>query len=354
MFGQVWLSVGKDGTNDLGTVFSVKGIGIDEAQQITFMGETNLFPSAAYADARNAMINAATNLYGPFSCELVNVTNAWYAVGVGTPFHYSNVFLSGPQTASTSNTTFTFNACSTVSSINWTHSDNLAYINGQGTNNYTVQAVNCSVSGMGWVKAIVNTFNSTDTLERNVWAGVPIIDSIRLLTNTYSIGPNSTIEVLGLSPGAESYNWTVAGATIISGQGTSDIWIQTASGVPVCPVDLTIQLTTSNSCGNSQTFMKSFPFDCSGGPNPLSVSPNPASQTLTVELTDTTSTATSQTVNESFTVQLFNAYNKPVYRTRETLRRFTINVSGYRPGMYYLRVTKGNNVYVNKVIIAVH
>lgn len=260
--------------------------------------------------------------------------------------------MTGPESASTSNTIFTFNNCSHISSIDWTHSDNLVYVDGQGTDNFTVQGANCSVSGMGWVQAIVNSGSAIDTLTKAVWVGVPIVDSIRLLTNTYSIGLNSTIEVLGFSGGAENYNWTVGGATITSGQGTSDIVIQTPPDGSVCPVDLTVQLTTSNSCGNSQTFMKSFPYDCSGGPNPLLVSPNPAIQTLNVEVTDTTSTATSQTVNESYTVQLLNSYNRPVYQTKENSKRFSINVSGYRPGIYYLRVIMKNKVYARKVIIS--
>ena len=271
-----------------------------------------------------------------------------------SPVHFALPSVSGDSTVCTSGSTFTLNNPPPNTTVTWTQSSNLTYVSGQGTDRYTVKAASSSISGMGWVDAILSSGCGNDTIKKGVWVGVPIVDTIRLLTNTYSIGPNSTIEVLGLSPGAESYNWTVAGATIISGQGTSDIWIQTASGVPVCPVDLTIQLTTSNSCGNSQTYMKSFPFDCSGGPNPLSVSPNPVSQTLNVEVNDTTSAAISQTANGAFIVQLFNPYNKLVYKRRETEKHFSINVSGYRLGVYYLRVIKGNHVYSKKIIISTY
>lgn len=63
------LSIGQNSVNDLGTHYWVNGIGINEAQQIAFKGETSLFSSATFADARNAMIDAAIDLYGASSCE---------------------------------------------------------------------------------------------------------------------------------------------------------------------------------------------------------------------------------------------------------------------------------------------
>jgi len=115
--------------------------------------------------------------------------------------------------------------------------------------------------------------------------------------------------------------------------------------------DLTIRLTTSNACGNSAEAIKSIPFDCSGGITPLSVSPNPASQTITVELKDTQATKIPEIADKEFTVKLLNSYYKPVYQKRLKAKRFTINVSRYRTGIYYLQVIKGNKVYSKKVMI---
>jgi|GEM_PF-4939024 len=68
------------------------------------------------------------------------------------------------------------------------------------------------------------------------------------------------------------------------------------------------------------------------------------------KLKDTTAT-TIGIANEEFTVQLLNAYNKPVYQKRFRTKRFTINASRYRTGIYYFRIIKGNKVYSKKVII---
>jgi len=68
--------------NNEGIVYNVTGIGIDKAQQIAYSTLLDLYPTANYSTARNASIQAAINLYGACSREVVNVTNAWYAVGI--------------------------------------------------------------------------------------------------------------------------------------------------------------------------------------------------------------------------------------------------------------------------------
>ncbi len=79
------LVTGGSGTNDKGNAFSVTGIGISEADQILYRTETvYLTATSQYADWRTACINAATDLYGASSNEVIQAENAWYAVGIGT------------------------------------------------------------------------------------------------------------------------------------------------------------------------------------------------------------------------------------------------------------------------------
>lgn len=78
------LTVGKTGTNDNGDSYSVSGIGIEKAAQIAYRNETvYLSSNSQYADARQGAIQAAEDLYGAGSPEVLATTNAWYAVGVG-------------------------------------------------------------------------------------------------------------------------------------------------------------------------------------------------------------------------------------------------------------------------------
>ncbi|SNR57908.1 Por secretion system C-terminal sorting domain-containing protein [Lutibacter agarilyticus] len=78
------LSEGGTGTNDLGNPYAVTGIGISEAQQITYRNLiTYLGSNATYLDAYYGSLQAAEDLYGNGSVQYNSVREAWYAVGIG-------------------------------------------------------------------------------------------------------------------------------------------------------------------------------------------------------------------------------------------------------------------------------
>jgi Zn-dependent metalloprotease len=77
---------GNSGTNDLGSVYSVTGIGFAKSQNILYQTELVLSSTADYALMRATSINTTITLYGDCSPEVITVTNAWYAVGVGAAY----------------------------------------------------------------------------------------------------------------------------------------------------------------------------------------------------------------------------------------------------------------------------
>jgi Zn-dependent metalloprotease len=77
------ITQGASAANDLGSRYSVSGLGFARSQAIAYLTELNLTPNATFADAREMSIAAASLLYGACSNEVVQVTNAWFAVGVG-------------------------------------------------------------------------------------------------------------------------------------------------------------------------------------------------------------------------------------------------------------------------------
>lgn len=81
------LTEGGSGTNDVGDIYSVTGLGIEDAGAIAFRNLTvYLTPSSNYADARFYSIQAAEDLFGECTDEVAQTINAWYAVNVGEPF----------------------------------------------------------------------------------------------------------------------------------------------------------------------------------------------------------------------------------------------------------------------------
>lgn len=72
------------GTNDNGDAYNVQALGFKRAGNIIYRSNTvKLFPSATYADWREACISSAADLYGESSNEVMQVKNAWHAVGIG-------------------------------------------------------------------------------------------------------------------------------------------------------------------------------------------------------------------------------------------------------------------------------
>jgi Zn-dependent metalloprotease len=81
------VAVGGSGTNDNDDDYSVSGLGKSAASAIAFRNQTlKLSENSDYAAARAGAIEAAEDLYGSCSNAVKQVTNAWYAVGVGNPY----------------------------------------------------------------------------------------------------------------------------------------------------------------------------------------------------------------------------------------------------------------------------
>ncbi len=78
--------MGGTGTNDLANAYNVTGIGFAEARNILYQTELVLSSTADYAQMRTTSINTTITLYGDCSPEVITVTNAWYAVGVGAAY----------------------------------------------------------------------------------------------------------------------------------------------------------------------------------------------------------------------------------------------------------------------------
>ena len=97
---------GGSGTNDVPNAYSVSGIGFTDAAKIAFRALTVYFtPTTNYANARLLTIQAAKDIFGDCSNQVIQTTRAWYAVGVGTNYanglvanFYSNItnFCSSP------------------------------------------------------------------------------------------------------------------------------------------------------------------------------------------------------------------------------------------------------------------
>ncbi len=83
---------GGTGTNDIANTYTVNNIGMSKVEKIVYRSLTTyLTRFSSFVDARAGSIKAAEDLYGVCSPEVKEVTNAWYAVGVGPAYSASVV-----------------------------------------------------------------------------------------------------------------------------------------------------------------------------------------------------------------------------------------------------------------------
>ena len=158
------LAEGGSGVNDVGSTYTVNAIGKIAAAAISYRTlALYLTPNSTFADARTYSVQSATDLYGPCSAEVIQTTNAWYAVGVGGVFNNavvagfnvpSNYFCSIPAGVS-----FTNNSYNATTYI-WSFGDG-------GTSTVANPTHQYNASGLYTVRLIANgsaSCSSTDTL----------------------------------------------------------------------------------------------------------------------------------------------------------------------------------------------
>lgn len=158
------LSVGKSGTNDIGSTYNVTGITIDKAAKIAYRLESvYLSANSTYANARTYGIQAATDLYGAGSAEVIATTNAFYAVGVGAAYAGSadTVAPTAPTSLAAAGTT------SSSTNLSWTASTDNVAVTGYNVYNgttlvTTVTGLTYTVSGLTASTAYTFTVKAKD------------------------------------------------------------------------------------------------------------------------------------------------------------------------------------------------
>jgi Zn-dependent metalloprotease len=168
------LAVGGSGKNDLDSLYSVTGIGFEKAAKIAYRNLTTyLTANSGYLDAAFFSIQAAADLYGANSNEVIQTTEAWFAVGIGrryTAVPIADFEVRGNQC--TDDATYTFlNKSGGATSFVWDFGDGATSMQRNPSHKY-------NAPGSYTVKLIATSSGSGDTLIRTDYINI-YTDTVR-------------------------------------------------------------------------------------------------------------------------------------------------------------------------------
>lgn len=353
------LSEGGNGVNDNGNNFVVSGIGITDAARIAYRTKQLIgISSADYFLARSVSITAAQTLFGANSCQVVAVTNAWYAVGVG--FAFSGVpapVISGPGKFCSGSANYNIPA----GTITWTPiiPTGVATWSAPGMGNTLTLTKG---AGHGFVTLNASVANACGTSSTgvatlsNIAVGFPSFTDTIVGTKTST--PNGIHNYTFVLPSrypSVSYNWSVpAGWTIMTGQGTNTVKVKVNSTSGSLNLNVT-------ACGLQRGIFAYINVGTGGGDpdftdpaeeSMLRASPNPATNTTTISLLSNNKLqATSQsTIQEiKITDKVGNIKRQLKFKTGQSTQ--TVDVSGLPSDVYTVSVFDGVKWRSTKVIV---
>jgi len=226
------LSQGGTGTNDINNVFNVTGITKASAAQIAFRALTVYFtPSTNYMAARGYCIQAAKDIFGNCSNEVVQTTNAWYAVGVG------------PAYVSTVTSNFVANStsfCSIPASVIF----NNTTING---NTYTWNFGDGSAASTSTNPAHTYTAAGTYTVKLKANGCLSAVDSITKPSYIVISIPNNPVTTGGSRCGT--------GTVALGATGTSQLYWYASPSATGTPINIGTNYTTPSIAANTTYYV---------------------------------------------------------------------------------------------------
>jgi Zn-dependent metalloprotease len=213
---QYYFADSDDEINDLGNSYTVNGLGFDVSEQITFLMETMLSSTATYSEAREISIQVATSLSGdPCSAMVETVTNAWYAVGVGSKFIKPCTVKYGfiPQPGGAVNEASTPSGCASEKTIS------IPVLLPAGST-ATVSANGTATANSDYVLATTSLSNtSATTTKQNVSV---VIKNDAAIENDESIVLTLAMTNTGSNPVNKTYTITITDDDVAPIIGTTD------------------------------------------------------------------------------------------------------------------------------------
>ncbi|MBS1490241.1 MAG: trypsin-like peptidase domain-containing protein [Bacteroidetes bacterium] len=219
--------------------------------------------------------------------------------------------------------------------------------------NISLTAASSSSSGAGTLAvSVIGGCGTVNVPAANVWVGAPVISGPTksgpcedpLYTYNASYYPNI------------SYSWAIDNPNLSLSDGGITSQVENSNGnVGGNPFHITLYESSGN-CNVSATRWQNFiiktPAQCGGQQMVVTVFPNPATSTLTVQVTDSLSAAPQENVlGRSYELIIMDRFSRKVYSMQSTEKTTEIPVGSLPPDIYYLNVFYKDAVLQKKIVI---
>lgn len=276
----------------------------------------------------------------------------------------------GPSVVCNTPTTFSVAGRPAGSTITWDKSRNLTYVSGQNTNSYSVMSG--SGSGNGWVRPTLRVDGvNFDLPQKDVLLGVP--PQVAGMTYDLLITFPSEICVetrnqpgdfyAGLVTSRADYaEWETDAGAIVSFDPTPDFYNSISVRLTNYGPDRYIRTREVNACGAGPWLTHYFDLNydingCSGGGGIggfARIYPNPTSQELIIEQVDSESDIKVKDKEKSklpVRLEILDDNQKIVYEESCDKKKWSVDVSAWQKGIYYVRITKGEKMKVERLVV---
>lgn len=350
------LSEGGSGTNDLGNGYHLSGIGITNAASIVWQAEIalHLQPASNYAAAREAMIDAAADLYGgTCSNEAVQVEEAWYAVGVGD---------APPLIYITGDTAFCTSATYSLSeldggTVTWSVSPGGVVSLSPSGNSVTAAKI---TEGDATITAVLTRACGSLTISRNISTQPKVTYIDATDQGCYSGFESWYLSATPNMSNATNWEWKVDNPNpnwpiYIDNPNSQYTHVEVHGGGGV-------SVTYQDACGETSEKNGVTVYSGSCGNSNITIFPNPASNTITIS-------APLQQQNKTFkkvlpATQVNQVYIKQVKILNSSGKiskqqlfsgnpvEVQMDISGLAPGIYFVEISDGIHLETQKLVIS--
>ncbi|HYQ56319.1 MAG TPA: T9SS type A sorting domain-containing protein [Draconibacterium sp.] len=291
-----------------------------------------------YGDSHSAMVIEGElvskwNLFGKVYVH--TLTDVPLSFGTNYEFYISSPYITGSTTIDTSGTTFQLhNLINGVTIDEWEVSDSLEIVGSSTQTTCTVKAIG---SGTAWIKANFTYHGATFSCKKKyVTAVVPEPEppcdeptppgTIYEYTNC----PYYYVQYWVTNVSGQTYTWYVQGdGTISSGQGSNMITVQTSGPGGY----LYVSVRAENECTYGTFTGQGFETpDC----YMMSLSPNPATDLLKIELNEEPSDEAIVNIHNSQSIKMMATTLSKLEKEK------TIDISALKEGIYYVTLQMKN------------